>query len=1069
MAQKKQENKLQGRGLGFRGFLESTDGMKAGDQPASGDLNARLAEAATSAAAPPPIPIGEKAGPSGEKTGRDTVKSAQNEPKVSRSSKSFDAKSAPATGSATSSPINALKPDEGEATASRREARRRPAGPVRERFAANDDVPSIGGLIYALQQKPSTEAFRYATIASVVWALIGLTFGWLALSPDISSGVDLTLLLSKPTTFLTLTAIVMPIAIIWFLAVLAWRAEELRLRSSTMTEVAVRLAEPDRLAEQSVASLGQAVRRQVSFMNDAVSRSLGRAGELEALVHNEVAALERSYEENERKIRGLINELADERHALSGVGGDFADNIRAMSKEVPALIEKLSNQQSKLTGIISSAGDNLTTLESSLATTAQRIGNSLGSKTEELQAVFEDFTGSLDSNLGSQTDKMQTVLGERSEEIRNLLGDYTSALATALGNRSEQIENAFNQNLERLDKSIGQRTDNLQIVFEEYGKALDSTLAHRADALDSQLIERTRALDDAFNQRLQLFDDSIMRSTQAIDQAVGEKALALTTALDSHSKSFRETISQQASDLDESLVHGINAVRRSSENITRQSLKAIEGLAGQSDLLKGVSENLLEQINSVSNRFDKQSQTIMSAASAMESANYKIDSTLRTRHSELSNTLDRMSGKADEFGKFIEGYSTNIEGSLGDAEKRARAAAEEFRTSAQTQQRVMLADFDKLRADADLQSNRALEDLRQRFASVSHEFTNQLGSITASVEGSTDDLREKTARAASEIAREQERLKAQLAAIPTVTREGSDTMRRALQDQLKALDRLSELSKNQAKNIDVRPPVSSASPVGVSSPGNTGVGGANTGALKPPSRGLSSLSSSVAKEIASRTSTQQSALRRSSPEPAGISSGATAAPPSAAAPQGAGHSGSSLTDSGDSSQNQWSLNDLLQRASFNDDDDAGPGAEMPEPLTPQPTPSAPRSRPSAPNPSQQPSGGRTNEKIDLAQLARSLSPGVAAQVWERLRTGQRGFLSKDIYTPEGRIVFDDISYRFQRDGDVKKTVLAFLSNFERTLREAENTDSSTQQMQARLTSELGRVYLFLAHVSGRLS
>ncbi|MFX8324034.1 hypothetical protein ABTL43_19690, partial [Acinetobacter baumannii] len=83
-------------------------------------------------------------------------------------------------------------------------------------------------------------------------------------------------------------------------------AEELRLRSSTMTEVAVRLAEPDRMAEQAVTSLGQNVRRQVSFMNDAISRALGRAGELEALVHSEVAALDRSYEENEKRIRGLI-------------------------------------------------------------------------------------------------------------------------------------------------------------------------------------------------------------------------------------------------------------------------------------------------------------------------------------------------------------------------------------------------------------------------------------------------------------------------------------------------------------------------------------------------------------------------------------------------------------------------------------------------------------------------------------------------------------------------------------------------------------------------------------------
>ena len=70
-------------------------------------------------------------------------------------------------------------------------------------------------------------------------------------------------LLARPTTFLTVAAIVVPIAVLWLLALLAWRADELRLRSSTMTEVAIRLAEPDRWPSRSIASLGQAVRRQV--------------------------------------------------------------------------------------------------------------------------------------------------------------------------------------------------------------------------------------------------------------------------------------------------------------------------------------------------------------------------------------------------------------------------------------------------------------------------------------------------------------------------------------------------------------------------------------------------------------------------------------------------------------------------------------------------------------------------------------------------------------------------------------------------------------------------------------
>ena len=150
--------------------------------------------------------------------------------------------------------------------------------------------------------------------------------------------------------------IFLPIALFWFLALLAWRAQELKLMSSAMTEVAVRLAEPDRAAEQSAASLGQAVRRQVSFMNEAISRALGRAGELEGLVHNEVASLEKSYDENEHKIRGLIQELAGERHALVSTTDKVSDTLKAMGGEVPMLIDKLSPQQIKLAKIIEGRG-----------------------------------------------------------------------------------------------------------------------------------------------------------------------------------------------------------------------------------------------------------------------------------------------------------------------------------------------------------------------------------------------------------------------------------------------------------------------------------------------------------------------------------------------------------------------------------------------------------------------------------------------------------------------------------------------------------------------------------------
>ncbi|MBN9280923.1 MAG: hypothetical protein J0H37_01385, partial [Hyphomicrobium denitrificans] len=434
------------------------------------------------------------------------------------------------------------------------------------------------------------------------------------------------------------------IGIIWLLALLSWHVASLALKSSTMSEVAIRLAEPDRTAEQSIASLGQAVRRQVSFMNDAVSRALGRAGELEALVHNQIAELERSYEQNEQRIRDLIKELSGERHALVDTSTSVTDTLRTLGTEIPMLIEKLSTQQVTLSQIISGAGENLANLEGSLATATGRFEGTVGARTQQLQTVLED---------------------------------YTAAFATALGARTEQMRLTFDGYMQTLDTTLGNRTENLQTVFEEYARALDTTLSNRAQALDIQLVERTRSLDEAFSKRLELFDDQIMRSTTAIDTAVSEKASLLTNALELHAHSFRETISRQAADLDDSVMNGISAVRRTSENITRQTMKAIDGLAKQSGALQNVAENLFSQIHGVTDRFESHGEQILKAANVLDTANLRIESTLQSRHAELSSTLDRFSGKADEFGRTLAGYSTDLEGSLSNIELRARAIADE--------------------------------------------------------------------------------------------------------------------------------------------------------------------------------------------------------------------------------------------------------------------------------------------------------------------------------------------------------------------------------------------------------
>src|SRR5208337_540784 len=122
------------------------------------------------------------------------------------------------------------------------------------------------------------------------------------------------LLFSFSTVVPTLVGLVggvfAPIVFFYALANMLARSQELRMVAHSMAEATLRFAEP--------VTVGQAIRREVAAMGDGVERALARAAELETLVNNEVAALERAYNDNELRIRNLLDGLAQQRETLVG-------------------------------------------------------------------------------------------------------------------------------------------------------------------------------------------------------------------------------------------------------------------------------------------------------------------------------------------------------------------------------------------------------------------------------------------------------------------------------------------------------------------------------------------------------------------------------------------------------------------------------------------------------------------------------------------------------------------------------------------------------------------------------
>ena len=88
----------------------------------------------------------------------------------------------------------------------------------------------------------------------------------------------------------------------WFLALLSWRAQELRVIAQSMAEVAVRLAEPEEMARESVVTVGQAIINAESNKSRLVklacehSKSMSLAGVLgQVVVHGKDGRIQTEY------------------------------------------------------------------------------------------------------------------------------------------------------------------------------------------------------------------------------------------------------------------------------------------------------------------------------------------------------------------------------------------------------------------------------------------------------------------------------------------------------------------------------------------------------------------------------------------------------------------------------------------------------------------------------------------------------------------------------------------------------------------------------------------------------
>ena len=546
--------------------------------------------------------------------------------------------------------------------------------PVRR--AANDDRAAIGKILQTLQRRPTRTPYVVATALSALWVIGATAFAavFKAKILEIASQPDLAI----PFMVAAGAAVIVPIAVFYALAHTIRRTQDLRLVAQTMAEVAMRLAEPEAAARESIVNVGQAIRREVTAMGDGVERALARAAELEALVHNEVSALERAYNDNEVRIRDLLGELSNQRDTLVGqaeqvrtaissvhlglsqeisaVGDTFAERVSEVAQRVT---RSLTEKGEHITLALGHAGDSMidalsergSTLLDRLEHTSDRATTAISSASDRLTGSLNVKTDTIHDEFAGLSISLQQMMNARLDEVTQGFAQRSAALIETMAGRSHEMTESLTETGGRLTDSIAARVDEVNKTLRTTGDSLILDLNVRGGDVVANMEQTGARIADTIVARSSKVADIFRSSSDALAEAIDRSGNNVRDMLAARSQAFDEVFGRNGTELSEKIAR---------ESSTLGNL-IVRHVTEFDRTLKTYGDELVGKIG----------QRTQDVAESMRSYVDGFDQRVTTRTEEISGTLDQ---RLSQFEQVMDSRVSGLAQTLADGGKDMVAA-----------------------------------------------------------------------------------------------------------------------------------------------------------------------------------------------------------------------------------------------------------------------------------------------------------------------------------------------------------------------------------------------------------
>lgn len=596
--------------------------------------------------------------------------------------------------------------------------------------AANDDRETIGQILQAVQSnRPDRGTYMMATVFTVLWLICAGIVGYAFLP-------SLQLVAAESTSGVLLVAglaaiLFAPIILFFLSASIARRSQEMRLIAQSMAQLAIRFSEPETVASDAVVTVGQAIRREVAAMGDGVERAIARAGELESLVANEVAALERGFADNEVRIRALLQDIAHQRdnlvgqaeqvrNSIAGVQVDLKQDIAVISDAIAARVDEVTQRiTQELTErgdhIVRALGNNCENLIFDLDERGAGLLDKLRQNANETARAVYDAADQLNASLNFKTGNVHSEFAELADRVEDMMNERLDRVTGGFADKSVQIVDDISMRTEQIHDSVKATGDSLLVELELRGNDLVGKITDAG----VKLAEHVVSSGEKANTTLQTTIADLVGKTIGNAEEVHER---LTTRI----QSFEELIKDRGGELAERLTRDSTML---GSLITRH-------VAEFDRSVKTYGGEIVERIGQRTGEITETLKTYVADLDGkVEDLGARITGTIDGQLGQFSASIDKtIETLGGSLGANIKTFHDNIETSLTSANERFDDRARLLDESL----KVHLGGIGSAITDG---SAHAVAALDRRIADATEVINQQTANLTDTIAARFQDVR----------------------------------------------------------------------------------------------------------------------------------------------------------------------------------------------------------------------------------------------------------------------------------------------------------------------------------------